>query len=244
MRRPTTIKGSTDDREVRVATVETGTEIRPLQLDIPEEALEGLRRRIQATRLPSRELVADRSQGVQLATIQALATYWATEYDWRKAEAKLNALPQFMTEIDGVDIHFIHVRSTHEDALPLVMTHGWPGSVVELLETVGPLTDPTAHGGDVEGAFHLVLPSIPGYGLSGEPAEVGWDAARIGQAWAELMRRIGYTGYVAQGGDRGAVVTDAMARQAPEGLLGVHINVLTAARRQNPLCAVSVRVRL
>src|ERR671935_1990703 len=229
MRRPTTIKGSTDDREVRVATVETGTEIRPFQLDIPEEALQDLRRRIQATRLPSEELVADRSQGVQLATIQALATYWATEYDWRKAEAKLNALPQFMTEIDGVDIHFIQVRSAHEDALPLIMTHGWPGSVIELLETIGPLTDPTAHGGDAEDAFHLVLPSIPGYGFSAEPTEIGWDAARIGQAWAELMRRIGYTRYVAQGGDRGAVVTDAMARQAPEGLLGVHTNLLVPA---------------
>ena len=205
------------------------TAIRPFTIEIPEEALAELRRRIEATRWPSRELVDDRSQGVQLATMKELARYWTTEYDWRKCEARLNALPQFTTEVDGVDIHFIHVRSPHEDALPLIMTHGWPGSVVELLETVGPLTDPTAHGGDAEDAFHLVLPSIPGYGFSGEPAEVGWSAARIGQAWAELMRRIGYTRYVAQGGDRGAVVTDAMARQAPEGLLGVHINVLTAA---------------
>jgi pimeloyl-ACP methyl ester carboxylesterase len=205
-----------------------GTAIRPFTIEIPEEELAELRRRIEATRWPSKELVDDRSQGVQLATMRELARYWTTDYDWRACEARLNALPQFITEIDGVDIHFIHVRSPHEDALPLVMTHGWPGSVVELLETVGPLTDPTAHGGDAQDAFHLVLPSIPGYGFSGEPAEVGWDAARIGQAWAELMRRIGYTRYVAQGGDRGAVVTDAMARQAPEGLLGVHINVLTA----------------
>src|SRR5213592_518009 len=214
--------------EVDMAVIETATEIRPFNVDIPEEELAELRRRIAATRWPSKELVADRSQGVQLATIQALAGYWATEYDWRKAEAKLNAMPQFTTEIDGADIHFIHVKSKHENALPLIMTHGWPGSVVELLETVGPLTDPTAHGGSAEDAFHLVLPSLPGYGFSGEPLEIGWDAARIGQAWAELMRRIGYTRYVAQGGDRGAVVTDAMARQAPEGLLGVHINVLTA----------------
>src|ERR671930_1087479 len=226
MRRPSTIGGSTDDREVGMATVETGTEIRPFQLDIPEEALADLRRRIPATRLPSEELVADRSQGVQLATIQALARYWATEYDWRTCEAKLNALPQFMTEIDGVDIHFIHVTSPHEDALPLIMTHGWPGSVVELVETVGPLTDPTAHGGDAEDAFHLVLPSIPGYGFSAEPTEIGWDPGRLALAWAELMNRLSYTRYVAQGGDVGASVTDAIGRQAPEGLLGIHMNLL------------------
>jgi pimeloyl-ACP methyl ester carboxylesterase len=212
-----------------MASVETGTEVRPFQLDIPEEALEDLRRRIQATRLPSKELVADRSQGVQLATIQALATYWATEYDWRKAEAKLNALPHFMTEIDGVDIHFIQVRSAHEDALPLIMTHGWPGSVIELLETIGPLTDPTAHGGDAEDAFHLVLPSVPGYGFSGEPVEVGWELGRTARAWAQLMLRLGYTRYVAQGGDVGAGVTDAMGRQAPEGLIGIHTNLLAPA---------------
>jgi pimeloyl-ACP methyl ester carboxylesterase len=212
-----------------MASVETGTEVRPFQLDIPEEALEDLRRRIQATRLPSKELVADRSQGVQLATIQALATYWATEYDWRKAEAKLNALPHFMTELDGVDIHFIHVRSAHEDALPLIMTHGWPGSVIELLETIGPLTDPTAHGGDAEDAFHLVLPSVPGYGFSGEPVEVGWELGRTARAWAQLMLRLGYTRYVAQGGDVGAGVTDAMGRQAPEGLIGIHTNLLVPA---------------
>jgi pimeloyl-ACP methyl ester carboxylesterase len=206
-----------------------GRAIRPFTIETPESELEDLRARIAATRWPTKELVDDRSQGVQLATMQALARYWTTEYDWRKCEARLNALPQFTTEIDGVDIHFIHVRSPHEDALPLIMTHGWPGSVVELLETVGPLTDPTAHGGDTEDAFHLVLPSIPGYGLSGEPRELGWDEGHIGVAWAELMRRLGYTRYVAQGGDVGAAVTDAMGRQAPEGLLGIHINVLAAA---------------
>jgi pimeloyl-ACP methyl ester carboxylesterase len=204
------------------------TAIRPFNLEIPDEQLEDLRRRIEATRLPSKELVDDRSQGVQLATMRELARYWTTEYDWRKCEARLNALPQFTTEIDGVDIHFIHVRSPHDDALPLIMTHGWPGSVVELLETVGPLTDPTAHGGTHEDAFHLVLPSLPGYGFSGEPRELGWDSGRVAQAWAELMRRLGYRRYVAQGGDVGAAVTDVMARQAPKGLLGVHINLLTA----------------
>jgi pimeloyl-ACP methyl ester carboxylesterase len=205
------------------------TTIRPFTIEAPEADLDDLRARIAATRWPTSELVDDRSQGVQLATMQALARYWTTEYDFGRLEARLNALPQFITEIDGVDIHFIHVRSPHEDALPLVMTHGWPGSVVELLETVGPLTDPTAHGGDAEDAFHLVLPSIPGYGFSGEPRELGWDAGRIGVAWAELMSRLGYTRYVAQGGDVGAYVTDAMGRQAPEGLLGIHLNVLTAA---------------
>ena len=187
------------------------------------------RRRIAATRWPSKELVEDRSQGVQLATMQELARYWATDYDWRKAEAKLNALPQFTTEIDGVDIHFIHVKSAHKDALPLVMTHGWPGSVIELLETIGPLTDPTAHGGAAADAFDLVLPSLPGYGFSAEPTELGWDVGRTGQAWAELMRRLGYTRYVAQGGDVGAGVTDAMGRQAPEGLVGIHMNLLVTA---------------
>jgi pimeloyl-ACP methyl ester carboxylesterase len=172
------------------------------------------------------QLVADRSQGVQLATIQALANYWATDYDWRACEARLTALPQFETEIDGVDIHFIHVKSPHENALPLIMTHGWPGSVIELLETIGPLTDPTAHGGQAEDAFDLVLPSLPGYGFSGEPAELGWNVGRVAQAWAELMHRLGYTCYVAQGGDVGAAVTDTMGRQAPEGLLGIHMNLL------------------
>jgi pimeloyl-ACP methyl ester carboxylesterase len=200
--------------------------IRPFTAEIPEAALEDLRARIAATRWPSRELVADRSQGVQLATTQELARYWASEYDWRACEARLNALPQFTTEIDGVDIHFIHVRSSHEDALPLIMTHGWPGSVIELLETIGPLTDPTAHGGQAADAFHLVLPSLPGYGFSGEPADLGWNAGRVAQAWAELMRRLGYTRYVAQGGDVGALVTDTMGRQAPEGLVGIHVNLL------------------
>ena len=203
--------------------------IRRFHVDVPEDELADLRRRIAATRWPSKELVADRSQGVQLEPLQKLARYWATDYDWRKAEAKLNALPQFTTEIDGVDIHFIHVKSAHEDALPLIMTHGWPGSVIELLETVGPLTDPTAHGGTAEDAFDLVLPSLPGYGFSGEPTELGWGVGRIGQAWAELMRRLGYTRYVAQGGDVGAGVTDAMGRQAPEGLLGIHMNLLVTA---------------
>ena len=210
------LRSKTNRHERRMPYTEQPT-IRPFQVDVPEEKLAELRRRIAATRWPSRELVADRSQGVQLATMQALARYWATDYDWRRCEARLNALPQFMTEIDGVDIHFIHVRSPHEDALPLIMTHGWPGSVVELLETVGPLTDPTAHGGSAEDAFHLVLPSLPGYGFSGEPTELGWDAGRIARAWAELMRRLGYTRYVAQGGDVGAAVTDAMGRQAPDG---------------------------
>jgi len=199
--------------------------IRPFHVDIPQEALEDLRRRVTAARLPSRELVQDRSQGVQLATIQELARYWTTDYDWRRCEARLNALPQFMTEIDGVDVHFIHARSPHEDALPLIMTHGWPGSVIELLETVGPLTDPTAHGGRAEDAFHLVLPSVPGYGFSAEPTELGWYAGRVAEAWGKLMPRLGYARYVAQGGDVGAAVTDAMGRQAPEGLVGIHTNL-------------------
>jgi pimeloyl-ACP methyl ester carboxylesterase len=202
------------------------TEIRPFRVDTPDEAIADLRRRIAATRWPSKELVADRSQGVQLATIQELARYWTTEYDWRACEAQLNALPQFTTEIDGVDIHFIHVKSPHTGALPLIMTHGWPGSVIELLGTVGPVTDPTTHGGRAEDAFDLVLPSLPGYGFSGEPAETGWDPGRVARAWAELMRRLGYTRYVAQGGDLGAIVTDVMGRQAPEGLVGIHMNLL------------------
>ena len=210
-------------------TAETGTTPRTFHVDIPQEKVDDLRRRIAATRWPSRELVADRSQGVQLATLQALARYWMSEYDWRRCEARLNALPQFTTDIDGVEIHFIHVRSRHENALPLIMTHGWPGSVVELLDTVGPLTDPTAHGGTPEDAFHLVVPSLPGYGFSGQPTELGWDAGRTARAWVELMGRLGYTHYVAQGGDLGAAVTDAMGRQAPEGLLGIHLNLLAGA---------------
>ena len=210
-------------------TVKTGTDVRPFHVEISDEALDDLRRRIGATRWPTQELVADRSQGVQLETMEALARYWASEYDWRRCEARLNALPQFKTEIDGMDIHFIHVKSAHANALPLIMTHGWPGSVIELLEVVGPLTDPTAHGGRAEDAFDLVLPSVPGYGFSSEPAEIGWDPGRTARAWAELMHRLGYTRYVAQGGDLGAAVTDAMGRQAPEGLVGVHINLLLAA---------------
>jgi pimeloyl-ACP methyl ester carboxylesterase len=207
----------------------TDTTVRPFRVDVPDTELTELRRRIHATRWPTRETVADRSQGVQLATLRELARYWTTDYDWRTCEARLNALPQFTTEIDGVDIHFIHVRSRHENALPLIMTHGWPGSVLELLETVGPLTDPTAHGGTPDDAFHLVLPSLPGYGFSGEPTELGWDSGRIARAWATLMARLGYTRYVAQGGDVGADVTDTMGRQAPEGLLGIHVNLLTPA---------------
>jgi pimeloyl-ACP methyl ester carboxylesterase len=204
-------------------------EVRPFQVDIPEDMLVELRRRIDATRWPTKEPVSDRSQGVQLATMQALVRYWVGDYDWRRCEAKLNALPQFKTEIDGVDVHFIHVKSAHPNALPLIMTHGWPGSIVEMVDSVGPLTDPPAHGGRAEDAFDLVLPSVPGYGFSAEPTETGWDLGRIGRAWAELMRRLGYTRYVAQGGDVGAGVTDAMGRQAPEGLVGIHTNLLAPA---------------
>ncbi|MFL5851705.1 MAG: epoxide hydrolase family protein [Solirubrobacteraceae bacterium] len=208
------------------STVQTRTEVRPFNVEIHEEQIDDLLRRVASTRWPSKELVEDRSQGVQLATLKALADYWTTDYNLGRLEAKLNALPQFITEIDGVDIHFIHVRSPHEDALPLIMTHGWPGSVIELLEAIGPLTDPTAHGGDAEDAFDLVLPSLPGYGFSAEPKEVGWDPGRTARAWAELMHRLGYASYVAQGGDLGAIVTDVMGRQAPEGLLGIHMNLL------------------
>jgi pimeloyl-ACP methyl ester carboxylesterase len=204
-------------------------EIRPFRVNIPEEALVDLRQRLAATRWPTQELVEDRSQGVQLATLRELARYWSSEYDFRRIEQRLNALPQFTTEIDGVEIHFIHVQSRHENALPLIMTHGWPGSVVELLDTIGPLTDPTKYGGTAENAFHLVLPSLPGYGFSGTPSELGWENGRIAAAWAKLMERLGYTRYVAQGGDVGAAVTDAMGRQAPEGLLGIHVNLLALA---------------
>jgi pimeloyl-ACP methyl ester carboxylesterase len=212
-----------------MSTVETGTQIRPFHIEFTEEQIDDLRRRITATRWPTKELVDDRSQGVQLATLKALADYWTSEYDFGRVEARLNTLPQFTTEIDGVEIHFIHVRSQHEDALPLIMTHGWPGSVIELLETIGPLTDPTAHGGSAEDAFHLVLPSLPGYGFSAEPAEIGWYTGRVAQAWAELMHRLGYSRYVAQGGDQGAAVTDDLAHQGPEGLIGVHLNLLRTA---------------
>jgi len=215
-------------------TAQTSTAISPFRVHVPDEELADLQRRVAATRWPSQELVADRSQGVQLATIQELTRYWATDYDWRKCEARLNALPQFTTEIDGVGIHFIHVKSPHENAMPLIITHGWPGSVIELLEVVGPLTDPPAHGGRAEDAFDLVLPSLPGYGFSVEPAEVGWDPGRIARAWDELMHRLGYTRYVAQGGDVGSAVTDAMGRQAPEGLLGIHLNLLLAVLTGSP----------
>jgi len=202
--------------------------IRPFRINVPEEDLVDLRRRVLATRWPDRETVNDRSQGVQLAKFQELVRYWGTDYDWRKAEAKLNALPQFITTIDDVDIHFIHVRSRHPNAMPLIMTHGWPGSVFELLKTIGPLTDPPAYGGRAEDAFNLVLPSMPGYGFSSRPAGTGWDPDHIARAWAELMKRLGYTRYVAQGGDWGAPVSSAMARQAPAGLLGIHINLPAA----------------
>jgi pimeloyl-ACP methyl ester carboxylesterase len=204
------------------------TEIRPFTIETPDAELAGLRRRVAETRWPDKELVDDRSQGVQAATIHKIADYWANGYDWRACESKLNGLPQFMTQIDGVDIHFIHVKSPHENALPLIITHGWPGSVIEMLGIIGPLTNPTAYGGRAEDAFHLVLPSLPGYGFSGRPTEVGWGANRIAQAWAELMSRLGYTRYVAQGGDQGASVTDAMARQAPDGLVGIHLNFLSS----------------
>jgi pimeloyl-ACP methyl ester carboxylesterase len=208
------------------SAIETATEIKPFHFEISEAQIDDLRRRIATTRWPTKELVADRSQGVQLATLKELARYWATDYDFGRVAERLNTLPQFTTEIDGVEVHFIHVKSDHADALPLIMTHGWPGSVIELLETVGPLTDPTAHGGDAEDAFHVVLPSLPGYGFSSEPAELGWNVGRVAQAWAELMHRLGYSRYVAQGGDVGAAVTDTMGRQAPEGLLGIHTNLL------------------
>jgi pimeloyl-ACP methyl ester carboxylesterase len=199
--------------------------LRPFKVNVPEAELDDLRRRINATRFPESETVTDFSQGVPAATTQKLARYWVAEYDWRKAEARLNALPQFVTELDGLDIHFIHARSRHEGALPLIVTHGWPGSVVEQLKLVGPLTDPTAHGGAADDAFHVVIPSMPGYGFSGKPAATGWGPERIARAWAELMRRLGYTRYVAQGGDWGAVVTDMMAAQEPEGLIGIHTNM-------------------
>jgi len=201
------------------------TTIRPFHVNVPEAELTELRRRINATRWPERETVADASQGVQLATMQKLARYWATDYDWRKCEAKLKALPNFITEIDGLDIHFIHVRSKHENALPLIVTHGWPGSVVEQLKIIDPLTNPTAHGGSVSDAFHVVIPSMPGYGFSGKPTATGWDPARIARAWVVLMKRLGYTKFVAQGGDWGAVITDLMGVQAPRELIGIHSNM-------------------
>jgi len=203
----------------------TPTAVRPFRFNVPEAELTELRRRINATKWPERETVADASQGVQLATMQQLARYWGTEYDWRTCEAKLNALPQFMTEIDGLDIHFIHVRSKHENALPLIVTHGWPGSVIEQLKIIDPLTNPTAHGASASDAFHLVIPSMPGYGFSGKPTSTGWDPIRIARAWIVLMKRLGYTRYVAQGGDWGNAVTEQMALQKPPELLGIHTNM-------------------
>jgi len=208
-----------------VSTFETATEIRPFHVQIPEEALDDLRGRIAATRWPEKETVNDQTQGVQLATIQALVRYWSTHYDFRRFEARLNELPQFMTEIDGLDIHFIHVKSPHEDALPLIITHGWPGSVIEMLNVIGPLTDPTAHGGSAEDAFDVVIPSMPGYGFSERPATTGWDPIHIARAWIQLMKGLGYTRYVAQGGDWGAQITDVMGAEAPPGLLGIHSNM-------------------
>ena len=199
--------------------------IRPFHVHFSDEALIDLKRRVASTRWPEREIVTDQSQGVPLATVQKLARYWETEYDWRKCEAKLNALPQFITEIDGVDIHVIHVRSKHQNALPMIVTHGWPGSIIEQLKIIGPLTDPTAYGGKAEDAFDVVIPSLPGYGFSGKPTETGWDPIRIARAWTVLMRRLGYARYVAQGGDWGNAVTEQMALLTPPGLIGIHTNM-------------------
>jgi pimeloyl-ACP methyl ester carboxylesterase len=207
------------------STVETTSDIRPFKVDIPDEALDDLRRRVAATNWPDKETVADQSQGVPLAMIQQLARYWMTDYDWRTCEGRLNALPQFITELDGLDIHFLHVRSQHEDALPLIINHGWPGSIIEQLKLIEPLRDPTAHGGTAEDAFHLVIPSMPGYGFSGKPTGTGWGPERMARAWAELMSRLGYRGYVAQGGDWGAFVVDQLGLQAPEGLQAIHTNM-------------------
>ena len=209
-------------------SVATPTAVRPFQVSIPDDQITDMRRRVAATRWPPKELGEGASQGVQRATVQALARYWTTDHDWRKCEATLNSLPQFKTEIEGLDIHFIHVKSKHKNALPLMITHGWPGSVLEMLEVIGPLTDPPAHGGRAEDAFELVVPSLPGYGFSDQPAEPGWGPDRIAKAWAELMERLGYTRYVAQGGDQGASVTDSMARAAPKGLAGIHLNLLSS----------------
>ena len=207
------------------SAVEPTVEVRPFHVDVPETDLADLRRRLVATRWPERETVADDSQGVPLATIEELARHWATDHDWRSCEAKLNALPQFMTEIDGLDIHFVHVRSRHEDALPLIVAHGWPGSIIEQLKIIDPLVDPTAHGASASDAFDVVIPSMPGYGFSGKPTDTGWGPERMGRAWAELMERLGYTRYVAQGGDWGAFVVDQMGLQAPSGLLAIHTNM-------------------
>ena len=209
----------------KLAEMVEATAIRPFQVNVPEAELTDLRRRISATRFPEKETVTDFSQGVPLATVQKLASYWAREYDWRKVEARLNAVPNFITEIDGLDIHFIHVRSKHENALPVIVTHGWPGSILEQLKLIEPLTNPTAHGGTAADAFHVVIPSMPGYGFSGRPTATGWGPEHIARAWDVLMKRLGYTSYVAQGGDWGAIVTELMGAQAPDGLLGIHTNM-------------------
>jgi pimeloyl-ACP methyl ester carboxylesterase len=223
-------------------TAETAVGIRPFTVEITDEQIDNLRRRIEATRWPTAEVVEDASQGVQIAFLRELARYWVEEYDFGRLEARLNALPQFTTEIDGVDVHFIHVRSPHEGALPLIITHGWPGSIVEMLDVIEPLIDPVTHGGEPEDAFHLVIPSIPGYGFSSQPTEAGWNSGRIAAAWAELMSRLGYTRYVAQGGDQGAGVTDAMGRQAPDGLIGVHFNFLDAIPKELLTAALTPRI--
>ncbi|MGK9168968.1 epoxide hydrolase 1 [Inquilinus limosus] len=222
----------------RPAAAAQGNAVRPLRVEVPEDALTDLRRRIAATRWPGRETVADQSQGVQLARLRALVRYWGTDYDWRKVEAKLNALPMFVTEIDGLDIQFIHVRSTHENALPLIMTHGWPGSILELVKAIGPLTDPTAHGGSAEDAFHLVVPSLPGFGFSGKPTGTGWGSDHIARAWGELMARLGYKHFVSQGGDCGSVISHRMAMQNVTGLIGIHVNMpATVPAELQPLLA-------
>ena len=225
------------------------TSIRPFQVHVPDSTLADLRLRLAAARLPDQETVTDQSQGVRLANMKELVHYWQTDYDWRKAEARLNALPQFVTTIDGMEIHFIHVRSPHPNAMPLIMTHGWPGSIIELLNVIDPLTNPTAHGGRAEDAFDLVIPSMPGYGFSGKPTTTGWNPFRIAAAWDTLMKRLGYTHYVAQGGDWGAKVSEALARQSPEGLLGIHMNLLiehpardrAVNRRRRPRARWAVR---
>ncbi|KRB62107.1 multidrug MFS transporter [Rhizobium sp. Root708] len=230
-----------DAAESKAAKATSNSEIRPFRAEVPQAALTDLRRRLDDTRWPDDETVSDRSQGVQPAKLRELVEYWRTDYDWRSAERRLNAYPQFLTNIDGLDIHFIHVRSKHPNAMPLVMTHGWPGSVFELLEVVGPLTDPTAHGGKAEDAFHLVLPSIPGFGFSEKPETTGWNPQRIAGAWDTLMKRLGYNSYVSQGGDWGAIISDALGRQAPDGLLGIHVNRIERATTFPPDAALALR---
>jgi len=239
--RPVTAATRSDAAQAAGAQAAAADAIRPFRVNVPQAALTDLRRRLAATRWPDAETVSDRSHGVQLTKLQPLVRYWQTGYDWRKAEAKLNALPQFLTNIDGLDIHFIHVRSRHPNALPLIMTHGWPGSVFELLKVIGPLTDPTAHGGTADDAFHLVLPSLPGFGFSEKPKGTGWNPDRIGRAWGVLMKRLGYSRYVSQGGDWGAIISDAMGRQAPAGLLGIHVNRIERATTLPPEIARALK---